>query len=101
MSFNIMAESSRPLDYTKIHKEVYRDDLCFDLVPMPTLGINGGDALGICIPGKAADVFTWEQLKPVLKLLRTKFNCDVYDMYGGQKLNLFNINSFRDNLLPK
>lgn len=101
MSFNILAESSSKLDYQEIHKEVYSEDLRFELVPMPALGINGGDALGICVPGKFADVFTWEQLKPVLKLLRTKFNCDVYDLYGGQKLNFFNINSVRDNLLPK
>lgn len=101
MSFNIIAETSKKLDYHKVHAAVYREGLPFDFVPMPGLGLAGGDALGICVPLKNADERTWEQLKPILKKLRSKFNCDVYDMYGGQKLGFFNIDTFKTNLLLK
>ena len=60
---------------------------------------NGGDAIGICIPLKNANEETWTQLKPVLKKLKSDFNCDVYDLYGGQKLGLLNLDSFKNNLL--
>jgi hypothetical protein len=101
MSFNIVAESSSCLDYYKIHRAVYKVNLPFDFVPMPTLGPNGGDALGICVPLKNANEATWEELSPVLKILRSKFRCEVYDLYGGQKLGYFNIRSFKKNLLLK
>ncbi|MRG48772.1 hypothetical protein GFS24_26925 [Chitinophaga sp. SYP-B3965] len=99
MAFNIIAETTKRLDYKKIHASIFSSDLDFELVPMPGLGINNGDAIGICIPMNNATESTWEQLKPVLKVLRSKFGCDVYDLYGGQKLGLFNINSFKENLL--
>jgi len=101
MAFNIMAERSGKLNYAKIHEKVFTDELPFDFVPMPGLGINGGDALGICIPLKNANESTWQQLKPILLKLKSQFSCDVYDMYGGQKLGLFNIDTFRRNLVPK
>ena len=101
MSFNVIAETSRKLDYSKIHAEIFIDDLPFDFIPMPNLGVHGGDALGICVPLKNSNASTWEQLKPVLKVLRAKFNCDVYDLYGGQKLGLFNSKTIKKNLLLK
>lgn len=101
MSFNIIAETSQRLNYNYVHKETYENDLPFDFVPMPNLGPNGGDALGICVPLKNANEATWKRLKPVLKILRTKFDCDVYDLYGGQRLNYFNIESFKKNLILK
>lgn len=101
MSFNIIAETPKRLDYNNLHKKIYKDDLPFEFVPMPNLGPNGGDALGICVPLKYANETTWNELKPVLKLLRAKFHCDVYDLYSGQKLGIFNIESFGKSLLSK
>ena len=68
---------------------------------MPELGISGGDAIGICVPLNNANEETWELLRPVLKTLNSTFSCDVYDLYGGQKLGLFNIDTFKKNLLLK
>ncbi len=101
MAFNIIAETDKKLNFDRLHKEVYSEDFNFDFVPMPGLGLNGGDAIGICIPLKNANEETWTQLKPVLKKLKSDFNCDVYDLYGGQKLGLFNIDTFKKNLLLK
>ena len=101
MAFNIIAETKKKLDYNKIHKELYSDNLNFDFVPMPGFGINGGDAIGICVPLNNVSDLTWTQLKPVLKGLKSKFDCDVYDLYGGQKLELFNVDSFKHNLFLK
>ncbi len=101
MAFNIIAETNKMLDYEKIHKEVYSHNLNFEFVPMPGLGPNNGDAIGICIPLNNANDITWTQLRPVLKILKSKFGCAVYDLYGGQKLRLFNIDSFKQNILLK
>lgn len=99
MAFNIMAETSKKLDFPNLHKKIFSEGLPFDFIPMPGLGIKGGDALGICIPLKNANEETWEKLKPILKTLKSSFGCDVHDLYGGQKLGLFNIDSFKQNLL--
>jgi hypothetical protein len=99
MAFNIIAETNRKLDYNELHDEIYSDELKFDFVPMPGFGIAGGDAIGICVPMREANESTWTQLEPVLKKLRRRFGCDVYDMYGGQKLGLLNITAFKKNLL--
>jgi len=101
MAFNIMAETNKRLDFSDVHKAIYQVDLPFDFVPMPHLGISGGDAIGICVPLSNANEKTWELLRPVLKILKSKFGCHVYDLYGGQKLGLFNIDEFGKNLLAK
>ncbi len=43
MAFNIIAESSNSLDFTLLHKEIYKDNLPFDFIPMKGLGIKAGD----------------------------------------------------------
>jgi hypothetical protein len=101
MAFNIIAETNKKLDYEKIHREVYSDNLNFEFVPMPGLGLNDGDAIGLCVPLNNANDITWIQLRPILKTLKSKFGCDVYDLYGGQKLGFFNMDSFKKNLLLK
>jgi hypothetical protein len=80
---------------------VYLEDLPFDFIPMPGLGISGGDALGICVPLNQANEETWLQLKRVLKKLKSSFHCDVYELYSGEKLGLFNIKAFRKSLLQE
>lgn len=99
MAFNIIAESKGKMDYDSIHSALFKQNLPFDFFPMPAKGLNGGDAIGICVPLKNCSDETWEILKPILKSLKSKFNCDVYDLYGGQKLGLLNINSFRQNMV--
>ena len=101
MAFNIIAETSKKLDFDKLHKAIYQDNLPFDFIPMPGLGIDDGDAIGICVPLNIANESTWELLRPILKILKSRFGCNVYDLYGGQKLGLFNIDTFRKNLLTK
>jgi hypothetical protein len=101
MAFNIIAETDKKLDYEKIHAEIFSDDLNFEFIPMPGFGLSNGDAIGICVPLKNVNELTWTQLKPVLQVLKSKFGCDVYDLYGGQKLGFFNIGSFKKNLFLK
>lgn len=101
MAFNIIAETTKKLDYNKLHKEIYEDNLSFEFVPMPGFGINNGDAIGISVPLNNVSDLTWEQLKPVLYTLKSKFDCDVYDLYGGENLEFSNINSFKQNFFLK
>ncbi|MBS1636350.1 MAG: hypothetical protein JST26_10565 [Bacteroidetes bacterium] len=99
MAFNIMAEASNALDYELLHKEIYEANLPFDFVPMKGLGIGNGDAIGICVPLRNANYDTWIKLESVLLKLKDQFACDVYDLYGGQKLDSLNMASIRQNLL--
>jgi len=100
MAFNVIAETWAKLDFNEVHKQcVHPGDLRIELFPMPNLGINGGDAVGICIAFKNANEATWNKLKPILETLRSNFSCDVYDLYGGQKLVSSNFDSFKTNML--
>ena len=99
MAFNIIAESNKSLNYEQIHKELFQDSLPFELIPMPGLGKQNGDALGICIPINNANFNTWTSLKIVLEKLHSEFSCDIYELYGGQKLDENNILTFRQNLI--
>jgi hypothetical protein len=99
MAFNILAESSNQLNYDLIHKELFSDNLPFELFPMPGLGKQNGDAVGICVSRTNAHANTWEILKKVIERLKTEFGCDVYDLYGGQKLDDNNVSMFRKNLI--
>lgn len=101
MAFNIIAETDKRLDFSSVHKAVYQEDLPFDFFSMPDLGIDGGDAIGICVPLNNANEESWGLLKPILEKLNSTFNCHVYDLYGGQKLGDSNIETFRKNLLMK
>jgi len=101
MAFNIIGESNDKLDFSSMHQAIYQENLPFDFFPMPELGIDGGDAIGICVPLNNADEETWKLLKPILEKLNLTFQCHVYDLYGGQKLGAFNIDTFRRNLLMK
>ena len=100
MAYNIIAETSAKLDFNEVHKQcVHSGNYQIELFPMPNLGFNGGDAVGICIAFKNANESTWNKLKPILETLRSNFSCDVYDLYGGQKLVSSNFDSFKTNLL--
>ncbi|MBP8033681.1 MAG: hypothetical protein KAZ71_03725 [Bacteroidia bacterium] len=66
---------------------------------MPRLGKLGGDALGICITQNNSNANTWPYLKTTVEKLNTEFECDIYDLYGGQKLNDTNILTFKQNLI--
>ncbi len=58
MAFNIIGETDKKIDFVKLHNKIYSEGLSLEFVPMPKLGINGGDAIGICIPSKNSDFLT-------------------------------------------
>jgi hypothetical protein len=99
MAFNIIAETSNKLDYQAIYKVVFIEGLPFELIPMPRLGASGGDAVGISIPIANANKMTWTKLKPVLTQLNGRFECDIYELCGGQKFELSNVDTFKKSLL--
>lgn len=99
MAFNIMAESKKSIDYDKLYIRVFKEHLMIEFIPMPNLGLESGDAIGICVPQKNINENTWQELKTILKILKSEFSLDVYDLYDGQKLGLFNINDFKRNFL--
>lgn len=99
MAFNIIAETSNLLDFDLLHKEIYKDNLPFDFVPMKGLGIKNGDAIGICVPLNNADLNTWAKLEPILLKLKNQFGCNIYDLFGGQEIDSSNILSLKQNLL--
>jgi hypothetical protein len=66
-----------------------------------TVRVLFGCDIGICIPINNANEETWTQWKQILKKLKSTFNCAVYDLHGGQKLELFNIDTFKKDLPVK
>jgi hypothetical protein len=99
MAFNIIAESTGKLDFDKIHSMINPNELLIECFPMIGLGMNGGDAFGICIPSHKANEQTWKELKSMVKVFKYKYHCKVYDLYGGKKLTIFNLYKLKKNML--
>lgn len=99
MAYNIIEETTEKLDFEKMYEMLYSADLGIEFIPMPSLGVDGGDAMGISVPSNFATKTIWLKLKVILKKLKSGFKCDIYNLYGGQQLGFFNINLFKGNLL--
>jgi len=86
MSLNFIAEKSNKINWEDLHKDVYREDLLIELVPMVECEINGGDAVGICIPQKKISEKAWKDLKDTLLIFNKKYVLEIVDMYSGNKV---------------
>lgn len=97
MSYNIFAETSKKLNWEELNQRVVLQ-MFLEYIPMPGMGINGGDALGICIPSKNIKKGTWEEFKRAVEILNTEFQFDLYDMYYGAKIDTKIMDKIKENL---
>lgn len=96
MSFNIMCESSKTIDWSILNQ--FKRDNCIDEVeiyPMPGLGIKKGDAFGLCIPLKNVGIPVWKQLRCILEYLLDKGEVEIYNLYSGERVTKENMESLR------
>lgn len=97
MAYNIFAETNKKIDWSELNKRIVFNRL-LEYIPMPGMGVNGGDALGISIPSKNLRNGTWEELKMTIGILNNEFQFDLYDMYYGEKIDSKFMAKLRKNL---
>lgn len=97
MAYNIFAETDKQIDWEELNKKVVLG-MSLEYVPMPGMGINGGDALGISIPAKRVNGNTWEELKKAIEILKDNYNFSLYDMYYGKIIDSKMMNKVKENL---
>ena len=97
MSYNILAETDKKIDFNELHEKMILHR-SIEYVPMPDMGINGGDALGISIPSKMINDSTWGELEKVIEVLKKDFNLSLYDMYYGEIIDSKMMAKVKENL---
>ena len=97
MAYNIFAETNRKIKWEELNKRLVMNRL-LEYVPMPGMGIDGGDALGISIPSKNIRNETWAELKMAIEILGNEFQLDLYDMYYGEKIDSKFMVKLKENL---
>ena len=82
MAYNFWVESAAKIDWEQLNKSVQPFQL-LEYVPMPGMGLNGGDAIGLSINMRNAGPCAYEEFLQVAALLQTEFQCTIYTMYNG------------------
>lgn len=97
MSYNILAETDKTINWEQLNERVVRK-MFIEYIPMPGMGVNGGDALGISIPAKNLGYGAWEELKRSIEILKTEFQLNLYDMYYGAEIDSKLMAKIKNNL---
>ena len=100
MSFNIMCESSKKIDWHTFNK--FKSHNLFnkvEVIPMPELGRNKGDALGVCVPLDNIGMAAWRQLKRMLEYLLDQEEIEIYNLYSGERVTKKNIESLQQEVI--
>lgn len=98
MSYNILAETDKTINWEQLNQRVVRK-MFVEYIPMPGMGVNGGDALGISIPAKNLSYGAWEELKRSVQILKTEFQLNLYDMYYGAEIDSKLMVKIKNNLI--
>lgn len=85
MSYNLLAECDRAIPWEDLHNRL-QPFTVVEYVPMPGLGIGGGDALGLSVPQKQAGEYAWQELCRVMAVLQSVYGLALYDMYYGERV---------------
>ncbi len=98
MAYNIYAETNKKIDWMEINQKLMAHKL-IEYVPMPEMGIEYGDAIGISIPSKNLGIKAWNELEGVISLLETEYKFNLYDMYYGEKITFQLLNKIKGNIV--
>lgn len=83
MSYNLMCETKDKINWESFNKYIpWFENMEF--IPMPSKGINGGDAIGISVPLKNVGKNTMKALEMIYLIVTGELGCTVYDLYTGQ-----------------
>lgn len=95
MAYNFYAEGSGEPDWLGLREAAAR------AAPVEAFPIPGADvfAIGVSVPGRAANPSTWPHLTRLLSDLRSQFGMTVYELYTGQEVTDATLPQIRDRLL--
>lgn len=82
MAYNFIGESSAKICWEDLNKRVQPFRL-MEYVPMPSMGVDGGDAIGLSVAAQNIGPAVYQELLQVMKLLQQDFHCVLYNMYYG------------------
>ena len=82
MAYNLFGESSSKINWKELNESVQPFRL-IEYVPMPGMGLDGGDAIGLSIPAKNTGVAAYQEFLQVTELLRNTFHFTLYVLYYG------------------
>ncbi|MBL4705906.1 MAG: hypothetical protein JKY54_15375 [Flavobacteriales bacterium] len=101
MGYNLLAIHSEEPDWTKLHEDILDKDGAIELFPIKE--DDGKHYLGVNIPYNKliAHSNTWEQLEKVVQILRTKYEFQVFDLYGGFFVDDGNLMEVKKQLLKE
>jgi hypothetical protein len=97
MAYNIFAETDKKINWEELHQKIMPQKMV-EYVPMPGMGVNGGDAMGLSIPSKNSGKNAWKELKSLIYVLEIQFQFTLYDMYYGARLDSVVLNKIKENL---
>ena len=98
MAYNLMCESSEKICWEEINTLASRL-MQVEILPMPTLGTNGGDAFGICIPLKKTGEKAWREMELLLTTLLQDLSFCVYEMYSSKRITLNNLHELKSQIV--
>jgi hypothetical protein len=99
MAYNLIVESKKHIPWDEVHKDLFKEDMNVELIPMPGQGEENGDALGICIPMDKANEKAWNELSQIITYFLTRQGVQIVDLFQGQVITNSNIDSTKRNIL--
>ena len=98
MSYNIICESTEKINWKELNAYVSKMML-LEVLPMPNMGIDGGDAIGICVPLAKTGEKAWRETESLLTSLLQDPSLCIYEMYSGKRITLNNLHELKLQLV--
>lgn len=98
MSYNIMCESSEKIDWKKLSS--YASKMNFiEVLPMPNMGIDNGDAIGVCVPLSKTGESAWLEMEAFLTYLLEIPQLSIYELYSNKQITASNLHEIRNQII--
>jgi len=86
MAFNLLAVAQAPIDWPMVSEQYRNTDRTFEVFPI--VDPENGDAIGISIPTSYFNAKAWQSASNFLIALAASCPLKVYDMYGGNAVDV-------------
>lgn len=98
MAYHLMCESSKKIDWKEMNTYTSRLT-AVEVLPMPGLGVDGGDAIGVCVPLKNVGKKAWREMKALLRTLLKIPQLCIYEMYSGKQITKRNMHELKSQIV--
>jgi hypothetical protein len=86
MSYNLLAETLRPLDWAVLRERLKPHLRCVEIFPIPGFDEQKPDAVGLSIPAKGASEESWREACQIARILREEFAMKVFDLHTSSEI---------------